>query len=420
MLTLHTVGLVTLVSQGTSAVILALLAGFDRRSRGLTPMAFACGLHTAAIALMPLWRLGDRWIAEALSAAFLPLIFWLIDRGLGSFVRQGERRPHLTYLLVPVMVVVSGLAPWSQHWSMQIARISAVVIMTGTIGILWRTPANALRLPARVTAGLLLVILLTFAVRVPLEPHQTHGPATQLMLALREASMVEITLLAFSFLALYLAASRRLWDDETRLDALTGLLNRRAIEECAVTAVHDARRSGKPLALLMLDLDGFKALNDTWGHTVGDRALRAVGEVLAQAGRQEGVTAGRFGGEEFALLIRNAGTDAAQGLAERLRERISHIVVIADDYQVSVTVSIGVAAWRDGEATWGRLLERADVALYRAKAEGRDRVVVCERFLDVSIPDGQAAGERRTGRSRRHEDAPEGHAVPAEHRSIVH
>ena len=161
------------------------------------------------------------------------------------------------------MLLVVVLAPWSQLWSMQIARCAGVVLMARTVWMLWRTKRGSTRTPALVTAALLGCILCTMLARISLEP---RIPASSLLLLLRKLTFVEITLLAFSFLAVQQAESQRLLHDETRQDALTGLPNRRAMEERAAAETRISEQTGRPLALLMMDLDGFKALNDTWGH----------------------------------------------------------------------------------------------------------------------------------------------------------
>ena len=129
MFPLHTVYVVTLVSQGTSSLLLLLLAGSDRRIRGTLPLALACTLHTVAIWLMPHWRLANHWIPEALAAAILPLMFALVHRGLGSL--GGRHTPvhrGLAAALALFVAVVVALAPFSQLWSMQIARCAGVLL----------------------------------------------------------------------------------------------------------------------------------------------------------------------------------------------------------------------------------------------------------------------------------------------------
>lgn len=381
MITLHTIYVVTLVSQATTTMVLFLLAWSDRRIRGLTQLALACGIHTVAIALQPLWRGKGLWLPEAVALTILPLLFFFVHTGLRSFFGEPAHRPGLqTTLLGAVMVIVFILAPFHQLWpfQMRIAESAACVLLFATIRALWRAGSGPVRIHAQITAGLLLLILSAFLARLVLE---ATYPASAFMLLVREVTMVAITLLAFSFLALYLAESGNRLHKETRLDSLTGLPNRRAMEERAAGLVGAAQRTGTPLALLMMDLDAFKLLNDTWGHAVGDRALRAVGDVLLAADQDKGNTVARLGGEEFAMLLPRHSPVEAQAFGEHLRSAIAGVVVLEGSRRVSLTVSIGVAAWQPGEPSWSEMLRRADAALYRAKREGRNRVVLCTKAV---------------------------------------
>lgn len=161
---------------------------------------------------------------------------------------------------------------------------------------------------------------------------------------------------------------------EARTDVLTGLLNRRAIEDLAAAAPAGAARAAV-LTLAVFDIDRFKAINDTWGHPVGDAVLRRVATTLRD-GAPPGVECGRFGGEEFALLLFGHDLAAGVALADRLRAAIStqNFAVRATGRELgAVTVSAGLAMRQPGEP-WDRLVVRADAALYRAKQEGRNRV----------------------------------------------
>ena len=159
------------------------------------------------------------------------------------------------------------------------------------------------------------------------------------------------------------------------LDPLTGLSNRRRLDVVLQAQLLDAEKSGRPLACLMLDLDRFKAINDTFGHEAGDAVLRSVGEVLGHAVRGEGM-AFRHGGEEFLLLMPGFSPKAAAERAEQIRERIEALQIRHDGRDVGpVTCSIGIAAFPDhGEGD--TLVQTADAALLRAKKQGRDRIVV--------------------------------------------
>ena len=157
-------------------------------------------------------------------------------------------------------------------------------------------------------------------------------------------------------------------------DPLTGLFNRRYMEESLERELRRAARNHQAVALLMLDIDHFKRFNDTFGHQAGDALLRAFGDFLLNRTRGQDVAC-RYGGEEFALILSGASIEVAQKRAELLREDLKRLTVeYAGQVLGSVTLSIGVAGF-PGHETSEKLLHAADQALYRAKAEGRDRVI---------------------------------------------
>jgi diguanylate cyclase (GGDEF)-like protein len=157
------------------------------------------------------------------------------------------------------------------------------------------------------------------------------------------------------------------------VDGLTGLNNRRHFLTLAENEWSRVQRYGRPLALLMIDIDFFKSVNDTYGHDVGDAVLRSVAESLHRSKRSSD-SAGRLGGEEFALLLPEATLDRAVAAAERYRNLIGGRPIIAMGRQISVTVSIGIGIAEAGMSGFEDLLKRADVALYEAKNSGRNRV----------------------------------------------
>jgi diguanylate cyclase (GGDEF)-like protein len=160
--------------------------------------------------------------------------------------------------------------------------------------------------------------------------------------------------------------------DQASHDVLTGLLNRRELDSRADEAVALARRHGRALSCLLLDLDHFKEVNDVHGHAAGDQVLRETGRLLADTCRISDVIA-RYGGEEFILLLPETPPQAAVVLADKLRWALAKTPFKAGDARVSVRASIGVAAFTRVMDTPADLIAAADEALYRAKGLGRDR-----------------------------------------------
>jgi diguanylate cyclase (GGDEF)-like protein len=158
-------------------------------------------------------------------------------------------------------------------------------------------------------------------------------------------------------------------------DALTGVANRRSLDQTLRHEWFRAQRSGKPLSLLMIDADHFKAFNDRHGHQAGDEALRALAEVInANVHRPTDLVA-RYGGEEFSVILAETGSDGARQIAEHIREAVQKLPLV-DAGEQPMSVSIGIATWTAAsEITLEQLLFSADKALYQAKERGRNRVV---------------------------------------------
>ena len=158
-------------------------------------------------------------------------------------------------------------------------------------------------------------------------------------------------------------------------DPLTGLYNRRYMQEFLERELQSARRRHRPVAVMMLDLDHFKRYNDAFGHAAGDRTLAAVGEILLHSIRADDIAC-RYGGEEFALILPECSVQQAVARAESIRMRIAGIYFQPGERpESSMTISVGVAAFDETTDRVGMLLKLADDALYEAKRAGRNRVV---------------------------------------------
>lgn len=155
-------------------------------------------------------------------------------------------------------------------------------------------------------------------------------------------------------------------------DALTGVASRAAIERALLQATRDADRSGAPLAVAFADIDLFKRINDGHGHQVGDRCLREVCRTIA-ASLGDRALVGRYGGDEFLLVLPRSSLGQARATAERVRKAVRELRLESEGQEVTCSVSLGVAQWVPGESM-EKLLRRADAALYASKSAGRDRV----------------------------------------------
>ena len=179
-----------------------------------------------------------------------------------------------------------------------------------------------------------------------------------------------------------------MWLRELRLrelantDTLTGWRNRHALQHCASMHFSDACLQNEPLALIAIDLDRFKSINDKYGHVVGDEALRFVTQRISR------VCCGadhrfRLGGEEFVIICPHTTLENAQKIAERIRAVVEECPLSFENESISMTVSIGVSARESLDPSWESILRRADEAMYRAKFEGRNRVRLFDNTATV-------------------------------------
>ncbi len=195
-------------------------------------------------------------------------------------------------------------------------------------------------------------------------------PGERLRVGVVDALLVAADLagLALGGARLFIAVER-----QATTDGLTGLVNRRTLDQRLAEAVARAQRSKGPLAVVLADIDHFKSVNDTYGHGAGDLVLKAVAGALVAVARATDVVA-RYGGEELCLVLEGTDTEGAARLAERMRLAVKALRFDTDKGPLSVTTSFGVGVWEAGDDGPG-VLARADQRLYQAKARGRDRVV---------------------------------------------
>lgn len=176
------------------------------------------------------------------------------------------------------------------------------------------------------------------------------------------------------------------FEHQAYVDALTGLHNRRWMDDAFPRTLQRCLLDRQPVALMLADIDHFKCVNDTYGHLVGDVALEIIAECMTKNLRPNDLLV-RYGGEEFVILLPGSDLEEAKLIAERLRSAVADCAVRSDDFIIRVTVSIGIAPV-NGESRLQTLLDAADQALYRAKQSGRNRVEV------LSVPPLESAARR--------------------------
>ena len=280
----------------------------------------------------------------------IPQMVWTITSGAVAYVLAGDARGLV--LSVLAMILFFGTFGLTVAEVIGIG-VYALLAFASAIGVSSRFNANASGYLDTAYA-LMVLIVLSGCIALNLRIQRIRAKLQQQREALAQA----------------LEVNREL---ATR-DELTGLINRRAMLDLMALEHSRSLRSGRPLLLAQLDIDHFKPINDQHGHATGDRALQAFAGTVRASVRDTDVLA-RWGGEEFVLMLTDTSADQARGLLERIRQAVQVLEIAHSAGSLQLTVSIGLAQHLPGD-TVEHTLERADQALYRAKALGRNRVVV--------------------------------------------
>jgi diguanylate cyclase (GGDEF)-like protein len=268
-------------------------------------------------------------------------------------------------------------------WSYEIlslleASSSLIYVSIDELRILWfytNVPCVFILLGQRAgwfATGLTIVGFL--AINEHLErPYSTNGVATGVL------ALVYFGVSFHAYVDRSISYFKRMRDYNAQLhdlashDPLTGVFNAGAYYRACDQQIHASQRANQPFAVLFVDLDHFKSINDTYGHAVGDDVLRAVAQTLKDTVRRSDIV-GRIGGEEFSVFLPNTEVAGATQLAEALRLAIEHIHIEVNGQRLRITASIGVAARQFGQESMQAIQQHADQAMYEAKRAGRNRV----------------------------------------------
>jgi diguanylate cyclase (GGDEF)-like protein len=305
-----------------------------------------------------------------------------LHRGIRLFVgRPGGFRTYAIALAVVLLAAAIGLSPGGGSVRVVItSTVLALLALTMSRDLIVHARDDLqLRWPAALGMPMIFAAA-GFAFRAGRAALNPDSVASEMIRdsALNVGSALAYIVLTLAFhatlMALVTARLTAQLRHRSRHDGLTGLLDRRAIDEALQAQIQRSRRTGETFSVLMLDLDHFKAINDRFGHAAGDRALKHVAGLLREVLREVD-SLGRIGGEEFLAMMPGAALDAAGPVAERVRERLAASPIVVDSIPVALSASIGMAQWNSPDEDASCLVGRADSALYTAKALGRDRVV---------------------------------------------
>ena len=352
------------------------------------------GLMLQTLSLFAVGTFGPASSAAILVASnsLYALAFAEMGRALDLFNFNGHRRNRWPLLLVAAIVMLSFA--FSVVWPSTRWRVAAIALPLATLQ--FGVARSILRARAQRPADYMTATLFCAcgALAVTRFGIELLGPGV-VAAPVREA--MDMIVLVFSSplpivgtSGFMLMCGDRLNDDLARLamiDPLTGVYNRRTLAGMAAAAIARARRDDLPLALLAVDVDHFKRINDRFGHDSGDEALRLLVAGM-QAALDEHATLSRIGGEEFAVLLPDRDEEQARAIAERLRQHLEQTRFVVDGQTLPLHVSIGVAEIGSTLADLTALLREADRALYAAKRGGRNRVVAASSL---------AAQRRRSG-----------------------
>jgi diguanylate cyclase (GGDEF)-like protein len=282
-------------------------------------------------------------------ATFIGAAVWL---GLGQIpgVLDNGNGAILGAMIVPVYTFFIAMELWRERRRTRYSRAAAIVVPCLHAGIFLVPLMMHALLPAGHNAAWLTVFTLETII-------YAVGTAFIVMLMVKDHHV-------------------HVYRTAACTDHLTGLLNRRAFMENAVTLCKEQGKLGEPVAMLIFDLDYFKSINDRFGHVVGDSVLRVFGQVVRASTRADDII-GRFGGEEFVAIVQG-GWESASKIAERVRSGFESSGAVIAAHNVGATVSTGAATCYDAVTSIDALIARADAALYRAKHEGRNRVYIDE------------------------------------------
>jgi diguanylate cyclase (GGDEF)-like protein len=374
---------VLLVEVVFSTLCLLLISAQNRKIEGMRSMVAAFLLLLAANLMLVLNSRLPAFFPYVLGNIILLVAFVLLHFSFPEVRARARTQRRLSVALIVIDFAALMVATYIFHsHAMRVVLFSIVTsIQSGaTAVILFRFADREVRYPTRCTAAIFALISAIQASRIVWVAIHRVAPDEVAGSSMRWIALLGYAVLAATIPLLYFwTMTVRLHSRLERLaftDPLTGLLNRRSIEHEAAIELSRIPRTpdASPLSVILLDLDHFKLLNDRFGHPAGDHILQTLASAVAPSLRGFDRLA-RIGGEEFLVLLPQTTAAQALDIAERIRTLIANASFHFETHEIRATASLGVATTTPAPESWNTLMSRADTALYKAKAQGRNRVV---------------------------------------------
>lgn len=329
------------------------------------------------------------YFSIALANALIASGFYWAWMGVRIFQRR-DRFGFLAFiLLITVLVIAHGVLGLEREGliARTVLMSSVVAVLSLLVAIELLKDKKSLSFSSRFAATVFSIMGMMFALRLlgaGLLPEQgnlisggEHTAFTYLV------AIIFNILIAFSYVLMLSERLNTQLQNMADTDVLTGLLSRRAFIDRMKRILSRAQHNNTALSFLVLDIDNFKNINDTYGHFTGDELLKKYAGIMKGCFRSEDII-GRLGGEEFAIAISNIDNAVTVKVAERLRSEIESVFILCNGKPVSTTISIGISDLHENVDSYETLFREADAALYRAKNMGRNRIIIAES-QDTSV-----------------------------------
>ncbi|WP_070971906.1 GGDEF domain-containing protein [Vibrio sonorensis] len=375
-----TLSIISVILAFTYSLGLMLLHFINKNYSGLLILSASLSVLGIGFLVLAFGNTISLWVSKVLANGLIAYGFVLLVQGLGQFRRCAVRYHHIAYIsLIATIVGLCYFTFFHVSTDIRIILISGHIVLCLALCVLINSRGqqkdNTIALMILTVGlfiqGLYMLYRIAWTMGTPGIPDFMQAGIVQQLAFI--AIILMIVLIGFSITWIITSRLVTTIYNTSIEDTLTRLYNRRAMEEFVPKDMARAIRHRENLSVVLLDIDNFKAINDTYGHQVGDSVLKTIARIVRHETRKED-SCFRYGGEEFLVLLPTTNTEQAVVVAEKLRKTIKRSNILPTSSQ-DCTASFGVASYTN-ETNWQELVEKADKALYNAKMTGRNTVSI--------------------------------------------